>query len=262
MKHRIIWALLAVNLWQFLAVPLLPPWWALTLIPLALLSNTLWAAIHEAIHRNSPAWAGMSLSCVFGSSFHFLKAGHITHHALNRTTETLELVPENESLWAARVRYYAFLCGGLYLAEVLVPVAFLFSRPRPKSGFLKCVFQIANRQGVAIALESIAAISFLALSAALYGERWPLFVSIVAVRAFLISWLDYIYHYGNPVGDILSANNLWLPGTLEKLVLNFNMHRNHHESPSTPWDKLLSGVYQDSFWDAALRVWRGPIKVK
>ena len=45
---------IAVNIYQFFILPLylLPasPWWALTLMPVAALSNSFWSLIHDAIH--------------------------------------------------------------------------------------------------------------------------------------------------------------------------------------------------------------------
>jgi fatty acid desaturase len=270
----IVATLVGLNVWQFLIVPLLPPAWAWTLLPLALTSNTLWSAIHEAVHGNlfrSPALnvsAGRILSCVFGSSFSFLSAGHLTHHALNRTDEQLEVLKPGESIWRARAKYYFYLCGGLYLSELLVPLAFIAPWFKLKGDVLKDPFvasiyfrAVIKRR--AIVLESVVAVTFLSVSAWLYGERWEFFAGILLARALFISALDYIYHYGNPVGDVNAAANLYLPRPLARLLLNFNLHQAHHISPRTPWHNLPAyygerGIYADSFFRAALRVWKGP----
>ncbi len=69
----------AVNLYQFFILPLwlLPAYraWALTLLPLALLTNPFWSLIHEAIHdlfhsnRAVNACAGRLLGMMFGAPF-------------------------------------------------------------------------------------------------------------------------------------------------------------------------------------------------
>lgn len=267
----IVSALLALNLWQFLAVPVLPPLWAWTLLPLAFLSNTLWSAIHEAVHGNlfpskrANLRAGRVLSCVFGSSFTFLSAGHLTHHALNRTEEQLEIVQPGQSLWKARAKYYFFLCGGLYLSELFIPLAFLapcfhLKGESLKDPFVASIYFRSVIKRRALVLESLTTVAFLSLSAYLYADRWYLLLAILLSRALFISALDYIYHYGNPVGDTQAAFNLYLPGPLASLLMNFNLHRAHHGSPRTPWVHLPceAPFYQDTFFRAAARVWKGP----
>ncbi len=264
MRTRLIaWLLIGINLFQFIGVPLLPPSWAWTLIPIAFTSNTLWALIHEAIHGNLSRGFGQVLSCLFGSSFSFLKSGHLTHHVLNRTEEQLEVLKPGESLWKARLRYYFFLCGGLYLVELLLPTALaikIWSRTSSinQDKFTFEVFKRSEKLIRPITLEAIALVLFLGASATLYGKRWWLLLAILSARGFFISWLDYIYHYGNPVGNPLAANNLKLPSLLKLGILNFNLHKDHHKSPSTPWFKL-NGGYDGSYLKAAINVWKGPI---
>lgn len=267
MNALIFVVLLGINLWQFFAVPLLPAAWAWTLIPLAFTSNTLWAAIHEAVHGHlfhSPRVnriGGQILSCVFGSAFSFLCAGHLTHHALNRTEEQLEVLKPGESIWVARLRYYFFLCGGLYLAEMMVPVAFLwpYLNVKPKDRFMESVFVRSLRRRRALVGETLCVLTLLSVSAWLYGSRWYLLAGVLGARALFISSLDYIYHYGNALGDSNAAYNLSLPRPLEALILRFNLHHAHHASPKTPWYELPEPpAHEDSYWRAALRVWRGP----
>lgn len=258
MIYLISFLLIGINIFQFLIVPLIGSWWFLTLIPIALLSNTLWSAIHEAIHDNLPRWIGVMLACVFGSSFHFLRAGHLTHHSLNRVDEQLEIVRPWESMFLAQIKYYFFLCGGLYLAEMMIPLAFIGPiKTSSTDKFVRMLFSRAEVSHVKIALESLACMGFLGLSLYLYGANWPILVGILVARAFFISSLDYIYHYGNPVGDIFASTNLRLPRWLSYLILRFNLHHSHHLSPSIPWNKLR-GDYDDSYFRAARNVWKGP----
>jgi fatty acid desaturase len=261
--------LVAANLFQFLIVPVLSPAWALTLIPLAFTSNTLWAMIHEGIHGHTPRWQGRILACVFGSSFTFLASAHLTHHALNRTkAERLEIVPPGEPMWKARLRYYFFLAGGLYLSELFVPLAFVLPfmslmRIAARSDkFTESLIYRACVKSHQIFLESLCALTLLGVSAYLYGERWSLLVGIIFARAFFISWLDYIYHYGSALDRDEGVFNLWLPAPLRVLLLNFNMHRSHHHSTSTDWRDLPTSrlLTNATFFQAALRVWRGPVR--
>lgn len=270
MNTAIFLLLVAANLWQFIAVPLLPSLWAWTLIPLAFTSNTLWAMIHEAIHGHIPRWQGKILAQLFGSSFTFLSAAHLTHHALNRTeAEQLEIVPRGEPLWHARIRYYFFLSGGLYFSELFVPMAFILPFAKIREIYLKSssftarliARAIVGRR--AIVLESLASILFLIISAVLYGDRWPLLAGIIFARAFFISSLDYIYHYGAPLDRDNGVFNLWLPRPLRLLMLNFNLHREHHHSPAMHWHQLhpSTQLYHEALFRQALRVWKGPVKL-
>jgi fatty acid desaturase len=87
----------------------------------------------------------------------------------------------------------------------------------------------------------------------------------LAARAFCISFFDYLYHYGTPVGDVRQAHNLSLPPALGLLMLNFNLHGVHHRDPRLPWWALpdtfrrQGGRYDDRYVTAAFRQLRGPV---
>ncbi len=279
MNRFLVIALVTVNLWQFLIVPYLSsPLWMLTLIPLALLNNTMWSLVHEAIHgnlahnRTENLWCGRVLSALFGSSFTFLTAGHLSHHALNRTEhERLEIVKPGQSMWRARLTYYSMMCGGLFVTEVLVPLAFIIpfrelTKVVPAKGMARMILQRVSAKHVAVVIESVVAISLLVASFCLYGSYWPVLLAVLFARAFLVSSLEYIYHYGNELDNVNAAYNLALPRPLSALLLHFNWHHTHHVSPKTPWHQLeleslkRNECYDEYYWRAALRAWRGPIR--
>ena len=254
---------------------LLPDPGAATLIVVAIscTSNSLFAVLHEAIHRSlAPVTRlpllGLSMNellgrvvgIVFGSPFDFLSAGHVTHHSVNRTAdEHLEIY--EGSLPTAERRsfvkgYYFFLLGGLYAVEVLVPLAFWLPRRvgQPK---LELLFQADPmvRQALrrvfrspyhlrAIRLDACIIVTSIAASAVLYGRYWWILVIHFLIRAVLISFLDYLYHYGSPLGDRLHGYNLRLPRWLSPLILNFNYHGIHHRFPALPW-RALDAVFVD-----------------
>ena len=66
----------ALNLYQLFLLPLIllpaSSWWGLTVVPVALMSNSFWSLIHEAIHDHfhlrlrSNYFAGRFLSVFFG----------------------------------------------------------------------------------------------------------------------------------------------------------------------------------------------------
>ena len=282
---------IAVNVYQFLFLPLqlLPNRlaWGWTLVPLALLTNPYWSLIHEAIHdmfhsnRSVNAFFGRLLSILFGAPFRILRMSHLVHHKLNRLpVEGTEYYDRGESTRArAAPGYYLQIFLGLYLVEVLSSIYFLlprrfllrlqkcFLRPDGVSGIL-----MQNWLGAAalreIRIDGLLALSWLALSFLCYGERWPLLAAALLGRALLISFLDNVYHYATPVGDLFYARNLRLPAAAAKLLLHFNLHGVHHVNPAIPWIDLpeafeaQAGKYQGGYFGAALDQLRGPIALQ
>jgi fatty acid desaturase len=282
---------IVLNVYQFLLLPwlLLPSSlaWAWTLLPLALLTNPYWSLIHEAIHdlfhpsRSVNAFFGRFLSILFGAPFRILRMSHLVHHKLNRRpmegTEYYDRATSTKT--RAAPGYFFQILMGLYLVEVLSPGYFLlprrllawaqkrFTRPDGVSGLL-----MQNWLGVAalreIRFDGLLTVSWLTLSFVCYGARWPLLAAVLLARAFLISFLDNVYHYATPVDDVFYARNLRLPAAGAKLLLNFNLHGVHHINPAIPWIDLPEafdvegGKYQDEYFAAAVSQLRGPIALQ
>ncbi|HJX11887.1 MAG TPA: fatty acid desaturase, partial [Candidatus Binatia bacterium] len=227
----------AINLYQFLILPLwlLPgnPAWGWTLLPLAFLNNPYWSLIHEAIHdlfhpaRKVNAFLGRLMAIFFGAPFRILRLSHLLHHKLNRLpVEGTEYYDKTrKSKVAAAPGYYFQILLGLYLVEALSSLFFLLPRswlksfkerflaPQSVSGIL-----MQNWLGVEalreIRFDGLLTLALLSLSFYSYGEHWPLLLAVLAARGFLISFLDNVYHYETPVGDVFYARNLRLGGAL------------------------------------------------
>jgi fatty acid desaturase len=280
-----------VNLFQFLILPLLllplDPRWGLTLLPLALLNNPFWSLIHEAIHdllhpnRQTNAVIGRVLCVMFGSPFRILRSSHLLHHKLNRAPlEGTEFYERGKkSVTAAALGYYWQILGGLYIVEVLAAALFVL----PKWWIKSLKERFGNRETVAgillqnwsqaealreIRLDGALVTCWLSLSLLCYGSYWPLLLLALAARAFLISFLDNVYHYRTPVNDFFYASNLWLPKVMAKPLLNFNLHGIHHRNPSIPWKCLpvafqeQDQVYHGSYFAAAMRQLAGPVALQ
>jgi fatty acid desaturase len=281
----------AVNLYQLFILPLwlLPggPAWAWTLLLLAFLNNPYWSLIHEAIHdlfhpnRTVNSLAARLLAVLFGAPFRILRLSHLLHHKLNRLpVEGTEYYDKTKSSKAgAAPGYYFQILLGLYLAEVLSPLYFLLPRswltrfkerflaPTSVSGML-----MQNWLGAEalreIRLDGLFILALFSFSFYCYGERWPLLLAILGARGFLISFLDNVYHYETPVGDVFYARNLRLSGALERLLLHFNLHGIHHLNPAIPWIDLprafrsQTGKFAGGYFKAALRQLRGPIALQ
>ena len=276
------------NLYQFFLLPLFlfpsSPWWALTLLPLAALNNPFWSLLHEAIHdmfhpsRRINRWAGRLLAVFFGSPFLVLRLSHLLHHKLNRSpVEATELyAPEKTSKARASLGYFAHILGGLYLLELASPLLFFLPkailRRMEKKYFSgadlpgNLMRGLMREEGIReMRVDGLVILALLAASAASYGARWPWLAVILLARAFLISFLDNVYHYGTPVDDTFYARNLSLPRVFSAGLLHFNLHGIHHRNPAIPWAGLSeafrreAGVFEGNYFLAALSQFSGPL---
>ena len=282
---------LSANLYQFIILPL---WlipsdirWAWTLVPMAFLTNPFWSLIHEAIHdlfyadKTVNSFAGRLLAVLFGSPFRILRLSHLLHHKLNRMpvegTEYYDRAKSGKA--AAAPGYYFQIFFGLYLVELISPILFLlprallsrfrdrFLRPQSVSAILLQNWLSKESLGE-IRVDGLIILGWLSLSFYLYGEAWLWLLGVLLTRAFLISFLDNVYHYETPVSDVFYAKNLWLAAPLAKLLLNFNLHGIHHINPAISWINLpqafeaQGGKFHGSYFGAALRQLHGPIALQ
>ena len=247
---------LALLLFQLLVLPLLLPssaWWALVIVLGVLSNNALWSLIHEAIHGNLHADPGRNalwgrlLTIGFGSSFSQVRVAHLLHHKHNRVLDTVEIFDPRRTTWGkAALGYYPGLFVGLFLSQLLTPIFFclplrVLLRLAPTQGYTGEVAQSLLRRPEAlraIRIDGLVHALLVTLSAYLYGTRWPLLVAIYLARALCISFLDYVYHYATPVGDVLHGKNLRLAAPISRWLLHFNYHGVHHRQPSMPWHEL------------------------
>jgi len=279
-----------VNVFQFFILPLCllqkNMHWSLVIIPISALNNPFWALIHEAIHdlfsssSGTNVAAGRLLSLFFGSPFHVLRLTHLSHHKFNRSplekgTEVYD--PARWSKRRANFTYFFYIFCGLYLLEVFSTLIFFL----PTNSFHRLGRRLVDHGNAQekwlakkfmdgktvreIRIDGIAILLIFGLSAFCYGMHWRVLVSILAMRMFLISFMDNVYHYGSTLNVTTSGHNLWLPRVLSVLILNFNFHRVHHRNPAVPWPKLseLFAEHADSFdrglLTAAVNQLRGPI---
>ncbi len=281
----------AVNVYQFLILPLwllpLGANWAWTLLPLAFLNNPYWSLIHEAIHdlfhpaRRVNMLAGRILSVLFGSPFRILRLSHLLHHKLNRTPiEGTEFYERGRgSVVSAAFGYFFQILGGLYLVEFISPLLFFlpcavvrrfkgrFVKPESVSGILlqNWTQDEAIRE---IRIDGLMIVGWFGLSLLCYGAHWPLLLAVLVARGFLISFLDNVYHYRTPVSDVFYANNLWLPHSMARLLLNFNFHGIHHKNPAIPWIRLPvvfreeAQIFHGNYFSAAARQLAGPVALQ
>jgi fatty acid desaturase len=257
-------------------------------------SNGLFSVLHEAIHRSLAPVArlpgiGLSLNDLlgrlvgicFGSPFEFVASAHLTHHSINRTpSEHVEVYDDSMTPAARRsflAGYYFFLLGGLYKAELFIPMLLWLPRGLAQS-MLGRVFppqsmedQVMRRiygsrhRLRAIRLDAMVILASIGVSVSLYQHYWWILAVHFMIRALLISFLDYTYHYGSPLGDRLHGYNLKLPRLLSVAILHFNYHGIHHRFPALPWRSLTrvsrdeAMVFDNDYLTQAVSQLKGPL---
>lgn len=288
LNQALAWGFVGLQLLQLFVMPLwllpLDPAWGWLLLLPVLLTNTWWALIHEAIHGGltgnkaaNRAW-GRTHGVLLGASFDVLRWGHLLHHALSRSKrERSEVyVPGRDNRLAFTLDYFFHLLGGLYLVEVMGSLVFLLPRPwimalsKRLSSDRNMVAALADKLMEpatlrAVRLDSGLILLIFGLSAYVYGPHVWMLVLAVAARAFLISFMDNVFHYATPLDGTRFARNLSLPVWAERLLLNFTLHGAHHLRPALAWWQLpayhcsQASGYQGELIPALLDQLHGPI---
>lgn len=252
-------------------------------VPAALLSNQLWALVHEAIHsmfypkRSINNFAGRIMAICFGSAFGLVKASHMVHHKVNRTEMERPEISLSGSTKKDNVIFYYYLFMGLYILEITSPFMSLLPRRKLDKALAKLLTeksyksevatQIINKSLNQVRLDTVLVLLVWGASFYLYGAHWYILLLFFLTRGFLISFLDYVYHYCTPIDDVKHGYNLELPRFLERYLLNFNLHGIHHRYPQEPWEKLPElfrsngGNYDEKFFAQAMQQLQGTVKL-
>lgn len=256
---------------------------ALLLLALTgLLSNPHWVLIHEAIHgvlfkkKTSNDIAGRVLSIVFGSPFRVLQGGHLLHHGYNRTKEEITdyYNPREIPKWQAVAKYYFWILGGLYIAELLsnflllLPKALiekLRSRYKETSPIRYNFFSFLVLRWEEAKIDAFLILLLFGVSFFLYGENWYALAVFLLLRGFVISIMDNVFHYGTEPNRVLFGYNLKTNRILEVYLLHANYHGFHHLKPKIPWYEIkdewkrAGGEFHGNLFPQLVRQLRGPI---
>lgn len=249
----------------------------------AMLSNQFWALIHEAIHaifypkRSVNNLAGRIMGICFGSAFGLVKAAHLVHHKVNRTEIERPEISLSDSTKKDNVIFYYYLFMGLYINEIVAPFLSLLPRKTidaalsrfftARSYNSEVAMQIINKSLNQVRIDTVIILLVWGISFYLYGSHWYILALFFLTRGFMISFLDYVYHYNTPVNDVKHGYNLELPKFLQSYLLNFNLHGMHHLYPQESWEKLPEllaengGGYDKKYFPQALNQLHGTIKL-
>jgi len=256
----------------------------LAAVAFALLGNTCYALMHEAVHgvfHDDPLInenAGRILAAFFPTAFVFQRIFHLTHHKNNRSEhERFDYYAPSENRFLKFVQWYCILTGLYWLALPTFCIVYFFladllqwrtlfgrkgawfAQQTSAQEFLDAVATVPVWRG---RLDiAVAAIVQLALSLALdlsFGG-WML-----CYAAFGLAWssLQYADHAFSPVDRYDGAWNLKVSNFTRLVFLNYHYHLVHHREPSIPWNLLPKHVREGdphpTFWSMYLKMWRGP----
>ena len=230
-------------------------------VPLVVLAPTHWGLIHEAIHgqllpqRRLNEWVARMLAITFLLPYDAVRFGHLMHHRFTREPYDRPDVHDDSSHRVrARVHYYARLLGGLYVAELVLPVlAFL-----PVRRTCQVVARAIGSDGPAglnvqrlfvgfagdparrsrIRRDWLLSLVLYAGAFYLCGTWWPTFAMTMYLRGVWLSLADNLPHYDVPLDEPERARNFRVPRVWQPVLMNHHLHQLHHRHPTLPWTAL------------------------
>ena len=284
-------------LMQFIAWPfLLRQWGASALwvaVPLVLLAPTHWGLIHESIHgqlspdRRLNERLGRVLAIAFVLPFDAVRFGHLMHHRFTRESFDRPDVHDGvRNHLVARIGYYTRLLGGLYLAELVLPmlsflpVAWVCRLVAHELRSEEPIGQDVQRLFVAFAgnperrvrirRDWMVSITLHACAFYFYGSWWPALAITMFLRGLWHSLADNLPHYDVLLDEQERARNFRAPAIWRPVLMNHHLHRLHHQHPTLPWtalpalarDGAAASDTDAGYFRAALRQFRGLGKVR
>ena len=255
----------------------------LGVISFALISNTLFSLLHEAVHGllNSNKvvneWLGSFVAGWFPTSLTLQRAFHLTHHKNNRTAEEqFDVLHEDDIKWLKYIQWYSIISGIYWFSTVLglllyllVPSVFRIKIFENKDSSIahqtssSAYFKVFNNVGsVRVKLEILISILFQGNLFWLLGLTW--WGWLLCYTGFAVYWsaLQYADHAYTELDPINGAWNLSVSRITRAIYLNYHYHLAHHQNPDVPW--LYLGEYVDenqlqpSFWKVWFTMWKGP----
>ncbi len=263
----IVFAAKAATFWQLILIACI----------FSLLMQGVYGSIHEAVHgilfSNPKAndRTGTLLTMFFPIPFHLLRQGHLNHHRRNRSDdEAFDLWFPDEYVPWKWVQWFGIITGGFYVICVIGNFAVLlapfllharwFKFDRPSQAFMN---SLNPRYAWAIRLEALAILAF--HPAIIWLLNIPILHYFALFAAFGILWsaMQYVHHYDTPRHITQGARNLFVWAPIDKLWLNHNWHKAHHEHPTVSWLYLeeigkRSGDPPGFLPFAYIRMWAGP----
>lgn len=246
------------------------------------INHMMYALLHEAVHGafHQRRWineaAGRWAAAFFPTSYRLQRAFHLTHHRYNRTeSEQWDYLRPGDNRVVKLAQWYAIMTGLYWL---FVPLASLLYLVWP--GVLKAVAlresslaqqtasdtYLASLDGLDRRLarqDVLFAIAVQVGMALLLGLTWKGWLICYAAFAFNWSSLQYADHAFSPLDVKNGAWNLRTHPLVRMLLLNYPLHRAHHQHPQASWKDLPALVDRDEepqpgYLEQWLEMWKGP----
>ena len=255
----------AALLMQLIAWPFLLRQWGASMlwiaVPLVVLTPMHWGLIHESIHGKlvpQPRineWLGRALAVTFALPFDAARFGHLMHHRFTRESFDRPDVHDGKAHHVlARIGYYTHLLGGLYLAELALPlltflpvawvqrlVAYKLPSEKPIDQDVQRLFVAfagrADRRG-RIRRDWVLSVALHVCAFYLYGTWWPVLAATMLLRGVWLSLADNLPHYDVLLDEPERARNFRAPAIWRPVLMNHHLHRLHHQHPALPWTAL------------------------
>jgi fatty acid desaturase len=233
----------------------------LLIAPLVVLTPTHWGLIHEAIHgqlfarRQLNEAAARALAIAFALPFDAVRFGHLMHHRFTREPfDRPDVRDATQPRWRARLTYYGRLLGGLYFAELGLPLLACVPARRASALVARGVgaqgsvganvqrlfagFAADPRRRARIRRDALLSIGLFALAFYLYGVWWPVLAVTMYLRGVWLSLADNLPHYGVALEEPGRARNFRVSRIWQGVLMNHHLHRLHHQHPTLPWTAL------------------------
>jgi len=246
----------------------------------ALLHNTLFSLLHEAVHgvfsknRFRNGLFGTLCAAAFPTAFTLQKIAHLGHHERNRTDKELyDYYLPFESKSVRNVWMYGGNLFGLYW--FMIPFSNLLILAAPKLftsdwfvhgpakvlGFESYLEEITQYSIKRIWLECLLALLYQVALCYLLDLSWQGWLLCHWFFALHWSALQYVDHAWSPRDVVNGAWNLKVLPISRLLALNYHLHLAHHRYPQAPWVYLpelvdLQEPYP-TFWSIYRTLWSG-----
>ncbi len=245
--------------------------------------NTIFSCLHECVHgvfhpdgRINYAF-GVICAAMFPTGFSLQRAAHLGHHERNRSSqEMFDYYGPDDSRFLKTLQWYGIISGIYWACVVLgwliyLVAPFLFTahtRRRPWSAIAEHTSGPAYLRSFASAppvrsraelLVTIALQAFAFLALDLSATGW-----LVCYLAFGLNWssLQYADHAFSPLDRTDGAWDLRVHPWVQRIFLNYHLHRAHHRYPGVSWIHLPEYVDESRprprFLTHYLGMWRGP----
>lgn len=249
----------------------------------ALLNNTVFALMHEAVHghfhptRAINEFAGRWAACLFPTSFTLQRAFHLTHHHNNRSdAERFDYYARGDNVPLKILQWYGILTGLYWLSIPLFGLLYAvtgglldwsrvvraqetFSRQTSASPFLEATGRVPLGR---LRVEVATSLAFQLAAIWLLGLDWAGWFLCYGLFAVVWSSLQYADHAFSRLDPVEGAWNLQVSRPIRLLFLNYHFHLAHHRDPSLGWYSLPRAAGPEdprpTYWKVLLCMWAGP----